>query len=202
MRETIDCRTNAEVRQVMTTIQEHYATVRWGSGHRPTEWGMDFDGVRILLDLEKRELLIDHMGYDPETKYMTAWEFLRREATMSRSYTTFACDTHTTSAYYIPFGGIEKVIYNPPATIVFFATGEKIVSKTEDKFDWEVGLAICLLKRAMTSKQYNRMQPYLFAEEPKAKHGKVKWVPLWDVMVRQAYPNGEWEKIKKEWKMK
>lgn len=97
---------------------------------------------------------------------------------------------------------VSKVIYNPPATIVFFNDGEKIVSKAEDEFDWEVGLAICLLKRAMTSKQYNRMQPYLFAEEPKAKHGKVKWVPLWDVMVRQAYPNGEWEKIKKEWRMK
>lgn len=97
---------------------------------------------------------------------------------------------------------VSKVIYNPPATIVFFNDGEKIVSKAEDKFDWEVGLAICLLKRAMTSKQYNRMQPYLFAEEPKAKHGKVKWIPLWDVMVRQAYPNGEWEKIKKEWRMK
>lgn len=97
---------------------------------------------------------------------------------------------------------VSKVIYNPPATIVFFNDGEKIVSKAEDKFDWEVGLAICLLKRAMTSKQYNRMQPYLFAEEPKSKHGKVKWIPLWDVMVRQAYSHGMWEKIKKEWRMK
>ena len=97
---------------------------------------------------------------------------------------------------------VSKVVYNPPATIVFFNDGEKIVSKAEGDFDWEVGLAICLLKRAMNSKQYNRMQPYLFAEEPKAKHGKVKWIPLWDVMVRQAYPNGEWEKIKKEWRMK
>ena len=97
---------------------------------------------------------------------------------------------------------VSKVIYNPPATIVFFVDGEKKVAKTEDEFDWETGLAICLLKKAMSTKQYSRMQPYFFSGAPKVKHGKVKWVPLWDVMVRQAYPNGEWEKIKKEWKMK
>ena len=119
-----------------------------------------------------------------------------------RELDTFVRKVCGTTSKKIPNIIVSRVIYNPPATIVFFNDGEKIVSKAEDEFDWEVGLAICLLKRAMTSKQYNRMQPYLFAEEPKAKHGKVKWVPLWDVMVRQAYSHGMWEKIKKEWRMK
>jgi len=59
---------------------------------------------------------------------------------------------------------IEKVIYNPPATIVFFEGGDKVVSKAEegDEFDWETGLAICLLKERMDKKTYNRLQPYFF----------------------------------------
>ena len=85
---------------------------------------------------------------------------------------------------------IEKVIYNPPATIVWFNDGDKIVSKTEDEFDWETGLAICVLKKRMDRKEYNRLQPYFFEGDR----------PLWDVLVRMKCPNGEWEKIKKEWK--
>lgn len=85
---------------------------------------------------------------------------------------------------------ITKVIYNPPATIVWFGDGDKIVSKTEDEFDWITGLAICVLKKRMGRKEYNRLQPYFFEGEK----------PLWDVLVRMNCPNGEWEKIKKEWK--
>ena len=87
---------------------------------------------------------------------------------------------------------IEKVIYNAPATIVFFEGGDKVVSKAEegDEFDWETGLAICLLKERMDKKTYNRLQPYLFEGD----------TPLWDTLVRMHCPHGEWEKIKKEWK--
>ena len=87
---------------------------------------------------------------------------------------------------------IEKVIYNPPATIVWFNTGNKVVSKAEegDEFDWETGLAICLLKERMDKKTYNRLHPYFFEGD----------TPLWDTLVRMECPNGEWEKIKKEWK--
>ena len=87
---------------------------------------------------------------------------------------------------------IEKVIYNPPATIVWFNDGDKIVSKAEDEFDWETGLAICVLKKRMGKKTYNRLQPYFFEGD----------TPLWDTLVRMNCPNGEWEKIKKEWKKK
>ena len=87
---------------------------------------------------------------------------------------------------------IEKVIYNPPATIVWFGDGDKIVSKAEDEFDWETGLAICVLKKRMDRKTYNRLQPYFFEGDR----------PLWDVLVRMYCPNGEWEKIKKKWRQK
>ena len=87
---------------------------------------------------------------------------------------------------------IEKVIYNPPATIVWFDDGDKIVSKAEDEFDWKTGLAICVLKKRMDRKKYNRLQPYFFEGDK----------PLWDVLVRMECPNGGWEKIKKKWRQK
>ena len=87
---------------------------------------------------------------------------------------------------------VTKVIYNPPATIVWFDDGDKIVSKAEDEFDWETGLAICVLKKRMERKGYNRLQPYFFEGDR----------PLWDVLVRMECPNGEWEKIKKKWRQK
>lgn len=106
---------------------------------------------------------------------------------------------------------IEKVIYNPPATIVWFSDGDKIVSKVdgEDEYSWETGLAICVLKKRMDRKEYNRLQPYFFAEDPnKLKKviidGEEKEIPtpLWETLVRMYCPNGEWEKIKKEWRQK
>ena len=110
---------------------------------------------------------------------------------------------------------ITKVIYNPPATIVWFRDGDKIVSKAEarDGFDKAKGLALCVLKKRMDKKIYNRLFPYFDAcdvELKKDADGKIlrnkkgmaiiaKSVPLWDVLVRMHCPNGEWEKIKKEW---
>lgn len=44
---------------------------------------------------------------------------------------------------------ITKVIYNGPATIVFWSDGTKTVSKCDsnDKFDPEKGIAICIVKK-------------------------------------------------------
>ena len=111
---------------------------------------------------------------------------------------------------------ITKVIYNPPATIVWFDDGDKIVSKADkgDKYDWKHGLALCILKKRMPKSDYNRFYPYFDrrdmivkrdanGEVCRDKKGKVRYIknaPLWDVLVRKYCPNGEWEKIKKEWK--
>lgn len=57
---------------------------------------------------------------------------------------------------------IEKVIFNPPATIVFWSDGEKTVVKAHDEaFDPEKGLAMAFCKHCMgdkfkaTFKKYN-----------------------------------------------
>lgn len=45
---------------------------------------------------------------------------------------------------------IDKVIFNPPATIVFFDDGSKTVVRCSpnDVFDREKGIALCVMKRA------------------------------------------------------
>jgi len=53
------------------------------------------------------------------------------------------------------------IIYNEKEgmTIVIFADGEKIISKTtkDDEFNPEVGLAMCLVKRMMSRSSFKRL---------------------------------------------
>lgn len=54
---------------------------------------------------------------------------------------------------------IKKVIFNDPATIVFWEDGSKTVVKCEkgEKFDPEKGVAIALAKKVLYSKDYSRI---------------------------------------------
>lgn len=59
-------------------------------------------------------------------------------------------DGKRTSVY--PLGlGIKKVIFNDPATIVYWTDGTKTVVKCQegDTYSKEVGLAMCMLKKCM-----------------------------------------------------
>ena len=51
---------------------------------------------------------------------------------------------------------IKKVIFNNPATIVFWSDGTKTVSKAhgEDKFDKEIGLTVCIAKKALGNRRH------------------------------------------------
>lgn len=48
---------------------------------------------------------------------------------------------------------VKEVIYNYPATIVFFSDGTKVVSKcsSADVYSYETGLSICILKKILGS---------------------------------------------------
>lgn len=52
------------------------------------------------------------------------------------------------------FFTIEKVIFNDPATIVFWADGTKTVVKCgeEDIYDYQTGLLMCIAKKAFGNK--------------------------------------------------
>lgn len=53
-----------------------------------------------------------------------------------------------------PYFKIKKVIFNNPATIVYWEDGTKTVVKCgkDDTFDAEKGLALCFMKKALGNK--------------------------------------------------
>ena len=58
---------------------------------------------------------------------------------------------------------IDRVIFNDPATIVFWKDKTKTVVKChpEDNFDEEIGFMCCYLKRILSSKEYTKFCGYL-----------------------------------------
>ncbi len=67
---------------------------------------------------------------------------------------------------HIPYP--TKVIFNPPATIVFWSDGTKTVVKCkEEKFDEEKGLAMAISKKAFGNKgnYYNHIKKFLKEED-------------------------------------
>lgn len=60
---------------------------------------------------------------------------------------------------------IKKVIFNEPATIVFWSDGSKTVVKCGEKdfYDHEKGLAMCIVKRFLGNKgnYYNKLRKWL-----------------------------------------
>lgn len=78
-----------------------------------------------------------------------------------------------------PFFPPEKVIFNPPATIVFWSDGTKTVVKCNDeKFDEEKGLAMAISKKALGNKgnYYNHIKKFLKEEEsiPRLDWGEIE----------------------------
>lgn len=53
---------------------------------------------------------------------------------------------------------IKNVIFNPPATIVFWNDGTKTISKTHhgDEYDAEKGLAMAVMRKILNNKDYEK----------------------------------------------
>lgn len=71
---------------------------------------------------------------------------------------------------------IKKVIFNDPATIVFWRDNTKTVVKAQDEpFDPEKGLAMAISKRALGNKfvYYNEIKKWLPKEKNETIIGKV-----------------------------
>lgn len=63
---------------------------------------------------------------------------------------------------------IKRVLFRDPATIVFFEDGSKTtaVCGEEDKYDKEVGLSVCMLKRVLGNQAYRSiMDKWCYKEE-------------------------------------
>lgn len=73
----------------------------------------------------------------------------------------------------------SKVIFNPPATIVIFNDGTKIISKCdkEDKFSKETGFLMCMLKKNYGNAIARKMlEKFVYSKERSVKED-VKKVP-------------------------
>lgn len=71
---------------------------------------------------------------------------------------------------YLP--EIKEVLFNDPATIVWFEDGSKSVAIAGhgDKYDRETGLATCLIKRVLGNKRYRQiMDAYCYPKIDKEK---------------------------------
>ena len=110
-------------------------------------------------------------------------EFHRLKNTMSHSETLGDIAAaymeqdmaNTKNLYYGLSLTIKDVIFNPPATIVFWADGTKTVVKaqTEDSFDPEKGLAMAISKKALGNKYdyYNPFKKWVKKFEKKNEEG-------------------------------
>ena len=67
----------------------------------------------------------------------------------------------TNGDYYRHLPPIKKVIFNDPATIVFWDDGTKTVVKRSDKDVWdpEKGLAMAIVKKLFARNQFLKMIP-------------------------------------------
>lgn len=113
-----------------------------------------------------------------EVKYMNTRDLLNfMEWSSNRSSTSInpaksgcllAMDTDTFYVMYRKVYGIKKVIFNDPATIVFWNDGSKTVVKAHDEvFDPEKGLAMAISKKLLGNKgnYYNEFKKWLPEEE-------------------------------------
>ena len=74
---------------------------------------------------------------------------------------------------------IEKVIFNNPATIVFWKNGTKTVVKAHgEKYDPEKGLAMAIAKKYFGNEcnYFNNLRPWLEQEKEKAQNAFEEWI--------------------------
>lgn len=92
---------------------------------------------------------------------------------------------YTAPHYAMP--KIEKVIFNPPATIVKWKDGTKTIVKCQDgdEFDWEKGLAMAYVKRAFNNERtyyglFKKNEPFM-----NLPNTKREFQALYDPMVEK-----------------
>ena len=106
------------------------------------------------------------------------WNFMEWSSNRStsidptKSGSFLAMDTDAFYVIYRKVYGIKKVIFNDPATIVFWNDGTKTVVKAHDEeFDPEKGLAMAISKKLLGNKgnYYNEFKKWLPEEEEEKK---------------------------------
>ena len=143
---------------------------------------MNFDGTLIMENGTKIPVTIDYIETTVDTfpkfeghvtgtarvSYRSFYD-IRNDAEVPRNiYRSILNSTYGIGSLRIP--EIKNVIFNDPATIVFWEDGTKTVVKCQDgdEFDPEKGLAMAIVKKAYGNKgsYCNKMKKWLPKEEP------------------------------------
>ncbi len=165
----------------------------WGkSGHITFDVFHHSNGIEIIFHAPDSIFGINNPYAGKEIKSLFIDEFgTRKENNMGP-------EKKTTGILYAAFGDprgprtielkIKKVIFNDPATIVFWSDGTKTVVKcgANDAFDPEKGLAMAISKKFLGNnyKAYGRFKKWLpkeYGEKPlpeKIGSGSVPWNQL------------------------
>ena len=143
---------------------------------------MNFDCTLIMKNGTKIPVTIDYIEATEDTfpkfeghitgtarvSYRSLYDIRNDDEVPRNIYRNILNSTYGMSSSRIP--EIKNVIFNDPATIVFWEDGTKTVVKCQDgdKFDPEKGLAMAIAKKAYGNKgsYCNKLKKWLPKEEP------------------------------------
>ena len=144
---------------------------------------MNFDGTLIMKNGTKIPVTIDyiettaadtfpkfegHITGTAKVSYRSLYDIRNDDEVPRNIYRNILNSTYGIGSLRIP--EIKNVIFNDPATIVFWEDGTKTVVKCQDgdEFDPEKGLAMAIAKKAYGNKgsYCNKLKKWLPKEEP------------------------------------
>lgn len=115
----------------------------------PNKWPID-------TELERRAFEVAKSATETHSEYSDAWKALQKASMSAKTINDVfkeyvKQDNERTKQIYMKrYMNIKDVIFNDPATIVFWADGSKTVVKAEgEAFDPEKGLAMAISKKAL-----------------------------------------------------
>ena len=91
---------------------------------------------------------------------------------------------------------IKKIMYKPPATIVFWNDGTKTVAvcEEEDAYNKELGFALCVLKKKYGNKKvHDMLDKYVHSA---SKYSKDDVTMAWEDEPKEKKPNGARKRVK------
>ena len=91
---------------------------------------------------------------------------------------------------------IEKIMYKPPATIVFWNDNTKTVAVCEkgDTYNRELGFALCVLKKKYGNKTvHDMLDKYVHGV---SKYSKDEGAMVWEDKPKEKKPNGARKRVK------
>ena len=89
---------------------------------------------------------------------------------------------------------IKKIMYKPPATIVFWNDGTKTVAVCEkgDTYNRELGFALCVLKKKYGNKKvHDMLDKYVHSAD-----SVMVWEDVWEDEPKEKKPNGARKRVR------